>query len=102
MGRFKRAVAVECHDRIQVSVDRIVARENGLHNGKRSGLAIPVQLDKFGRRSSPELVGHSRTIAAIGASPGAHWCSVPPETKIAGSDVIDAITAPNAARACRS
>ena len=42
------------------------------------------------------------TIAAIGASPGLHWCSVPPETKIAASPVTEAITAPRAARACRS
>src|SRR4029078_7037546 len=48
------------------------------------------------------LASQVRTIAAIGASPGLHWCSVPPETKIAASPVTDAITAPSAARACRS
>ena len=37
--------------------------------------------------------GTALTIAAIGASPGAHWCSVPPETKIAESPVMDALKA---------
>ena len=44
----------------------------------------------------------ARAAGAMGAAPGAHWCSVPPETKIAGSLVMEAITAPSAALACRS